>query len=96
MKKIIPALVAVAVMSIGLTACGDDDEECEGAGLSSGVGVMSMTDGKSGGATGGSSRSGTRSGTGSGTSKSGQSGGSKSGPSSPKGFKGSDDDCDDD
>lgn len=95
MKKIIPALVAVAVMSIGLTACGDD-EDCEGAGLSSGVGVMSMTDGKSGGATGGSSRSGSRSGTGSGTSKSGKSGGSNGKPSSPKGFKGSDDDCDDD
>lgn len=92
MKKIIPALVAAAVMSVGLTACGDD-EDCEGAGLSSGVGVMSMTDGKSGGSSGGGSRGGS-SGSRSGTSKSGN--GSSNGKSSPKGPKiDLDDDCDD-
>lgn len=91
MKKIIPALMAVAVMSIGLTACGDD-EECEGAGLSSGVGIMSMTDGSSGGGGSGSSKSG--GGGGKSTSKGGGSPNSK--PSSPKGTKVDfDDDCDD-
>lgn len=94
MKKIITALVAVAVMSIGLTACGDDDEECEGAGGSSGVGVMSMTDGKSGGSTGGSSGGGGRGGT----------TGSRQGSNSKPGSVGvtvgiglaDDDDCDED
>lgn len=91
MKKIIPALVAVAVMSVGLTACGDD-EECEGAGLSTGVGVMSMTDGTSGGASSGGSRTGRSN---SGNSKGSSSSNSK--PSSPKGFKADDDDgCGDD
>lgn len=93
MKKTLSVLATVAVLSLGLTACADnDDDDCESAGLP-GVTAMSLTDGKSGGSSGGrSSRSG------GGKSSSGKSGTSKTKPgtSKPK-YKHHDfdDDCDD-
>jgi hypothetical protein len=87
MRKIGVTLVAVAVLSLGLTACDKTTGVCEDDNLS----TMSLTSGKSGGSTGG--RSGSRRGS---VSKPGSSKG-KPGSTKPKRkYKHHDhDDCDD-